>query len=161
VVSGLFFLIDDAFRMGEYVETQGAKGTVEKISVRSVSLRNPRGALASVPYAQIGKVINFSRGWVIDKHVFRVAFDTDVDKVRKIFKTIGQELAADPELSGDILETFKSQGIAAVEDGTLLVRGKFKARAGKQFAIRKKMLAAVQKAFRENGIKAVPRPMVP
>ena len=36
VVSGLFFLIDDAFRFGEYIETTGAKGTVEKISVRSV-----------------------------------------------------------------------------------------------------------------------------
>ncbi|MGO4838626.1 mechanosensitive ion channel family protein, partial [Rhizobiaceae sp. 2RAB30] len=43
VVSGLFFLIDDAFRMGEYVETSTAKGTVEKISVRSVSLRHHRG----------------------------------------------------------------------------------------------------------------------
>ena len=48
VVSGLFFLIDDAFRFGEYIETSGAKGTVEKISVRSVSLPPPRGALATV-----------------------------------------------------------------------------------------------------------------
>ena len=51
VVSGLFFLIDDAFRLGEYIETPGAKGTVEKISVRSVSLRNARGATAVAPYS--------------------------------------------------------------------------------------------------------------
>ena len=159
VVSGLFFLIDDAFRLGEYIETPGAKGTVEKISVRSVSLRNARGALASVPYGQIGKVINFSRGWVIEKLIFRVAFDTDVDLVRKLFKNIGQEIANDPELSPDLLEPFKSQGISAVEDGTLIIRGKFKARAGKQFAVRKAVLTAVQKAFRENGVKAVPRPL--
>jgi small-conductance mechanosensitive channel len=161
IVSGLFFLIDDAFRLGEYIETPGAKGTVEKISVRSVSLRNARGALASVPYGQIGKVINFSRGWVIEKLVFRVAFDTDVEKVRKIFKTIGQEIAADPELSGDLLEPFKSQGISAVEDGTLIIRGKFKARAGKQFAVKKAVLTSVQKAFRENDIHVVPRPIGP
>ena len=134
VVSGLFFLIDDAFRLGEYIETPGAKGTVEKISVRSVSLRNARGALASVPYGQIGKMINFSRDWVIEKLVFRVAFDTDVDLVRKLFKKIGQEIADDPELNADLLEPFKSQGISAVEDGTLIIRGKFKASAGKQFA---------------------------
>lgn len=159
VVSGLFFLIDDAFRLGEYIETPGAKGTVEKISVRSVSLRNARGALASVPYGQIGKVINFSRGWVIEKLVFRVAFDTDVELVRKLFKTIGQEIADDPELSQDLLEPFKSQGISAVEDGTLIIRGKFKARAGKQFAVKKAVLTAVQKAFRENDIHAVPKPI--
>jgi len=159
IVSGLFFLLDDAFRLGEYIETSGAKGMVERISVRSVSLRHPRGAIATIPYGQIGKIQNYSRDWVIEKLVFRVAFDTDVDKVRKLFKQIGQEIADDPDLSGDLLETFKSQGIASVEDGTLLVRGKFKARAGKQFAIRKAVYLAIQRTFRENGIVAVPKPI--
>lgn len=159
IVSGLFFLIDDAFRMGEYVETSGAKGTVERISVRSVSLRHPRGAVATIPYGQIGKIQNFSRDWVIEKLVFRVPFDTDVEQVRKLFKQIGAGLAADPDVADDLLETFKSQGITAVEDGTLLVRGKFMARAGKQFTIRKKVFQQVQQTFRENGIVVVSKPM--
>ena len=70
LVSGLFFLIDDAFRFGEYIETSGAKGTVEKISVRSVSLRHQRGALATIPYGEIGKIQNFSRDWMIEKLTF-------------------------------------------------------------------------------------------
>ncbi|MFC0282536.1 mechanosensitive ion channel family protein [Camelimonas abortus] len=160
IVSGLFFLIDDAFRMGEYIETSGAKGTVERISIRSVSLRHPRGAVATIPYGQIGKIQNYSRDWVIEKLVFRVAFDTDVEKVRKIFKQIGAKLAADPEFAGDLLQPFKSQGIAAVEDGTLLVRGKFMARAGRQFGVRKRVYLEVQQAFRENGIVAVPKPVL-
>jgi small-conductance mechanosensitive channel len=159
IVSGLFFLLDDAFRLGEYIETSGAKGTVERISVRSVSLRHPRGAVATIPYGQIGKIQNYSRDWVIEKLVFRVAFDTDVEKVRKLFKRIGQEIADNPELNADLLEPFKSQGIFSVEDGTLVLRGKFKARAGRQFAIRKVVLAAVQRTFRDNGIVAVPRPL--
>jgi small-conductance mechanosensitive channel len=161
IVSGLFFLFDDAFRLGEYIETSGAKGTVEKISVRSVSLRHPRGAVATIPYGQIGKITNHSRDWVIEKIAFRVAFDTDVDQVRKMFKAIGQELMDDPELREDLIEPFKSQGIAEVEDGTLVIRGKFKAKAGRQYNMRKAVLAAVHKAFRENGIKAVPRPLAP
>ena len=159
VVSGLFFLIDDAFRFGEYIETTGAKGTVEKISVRSVSLRHQRGALATIPYGQIGKIQNFSRDWMIEKLTFRVAFDTDVEKVRKIFKKIGQDIAADPEIAGDLLEPFKSQGIAEVEDGTLVIRAKFKAKAGKQTMIRRAALTAVHRAFQENGIQAVPKPL--
>ena len=159
IVSGLFFLIDDAFRFGEYIESSGAKGTVEKISVRSVSLRHPRGALTTVPYGDIGKIQNFSRGWAIEKLVFRVALDTDIEKVKKLFKKIGQDLAADPELAPDLLEPFKSQGIAEVEDGTLVIRGKFKAKAGRQFMIKRTALAAVHKAFRENGIQAVPKPI--
>lgn len=159
VVSGLFFLIDDAFRFGEYIETSGAKGTVEKISIRSVSLRNSRGSIATVPYGQIGKIQNFSRDWAIEKFAFRVAFDTDVELVRKLFKKIGQDIAADPELSADLLEPFKSQGIGDVEDGTLIIKAKFTAKPGKQSMIRRAILTAVQSAFREHGIQAVPKPM--
>jgi len=159
VVSGLFFLVDDAFRLGEYIETSGAKGTVEKISVRSVTLRNPRGPVSTVPYGQISKIQNFSRDWAIEKLVFRVAFDTDVELVRKVFKKIGQDLLTDPELAPDIMETFKSQGIGDVEDGTLMLRGKFVAKPGKQSGIRRAVLKAVHQAFRENGIRVVPKPL--
>jgi small-conductance mechanosensitive channel len=159
IVSGLFFLVDDAFRMGEYIETSGAKGTVEKISVRSVTLRNARGPVATVPYGQMGKIQNFSRDYSIEKLAFRVHFDTDVELIRKLFKKIGQDIAADPELAPDLIETFKSQGIADVEDGTLVIRGKFVAKPGKQSMIRRAVLKAVHQAFRENGIQAVPKPL--
>lgn len=159
VVAGLFFLVDDAFRPGEYIETSGAKGAVEKMSLRSVSLRHPRGAVATIPYGQIGKIQNFSREWVIEKLVFRVALDTDVDLIRKLFKKIGQEVAADPDLSVNLIEPFKSQGIAAIEDGTLVIRGKFKARAGRQFMIRKAILNKVMRTLQDNGIKLVPKPL--
>ncbi|OWK21790.1 hypothetical protein AJ88_11800 [Mesorhizobium amorphae CCBAU 01583] len=98
---------------------------------------------------------------MIEKLTFRVAFNTDVDKVRKIFKKIGQDISADPELAGDLLAPFKSQGIAEVEDGTLVIRAKFMAKAGKHFMIRRAVLLAVHQAFQENGIKAVPKPLNP
>ncbi|MCX7303008.1 MAG: mechanosensitive ion channel [Hyphomicrobiales bacterium] len=159
IVSGLFFLLDDAFRVGEYIETSGAKGTVEKISVRSVTLRNPRGPVATIPYGQISKVVNFSRDWAIEKIAFRVSFDTDMELVRKMFKKIGQDLLVDPELSPGIIETFKSQGIANVEDGTLVVRGKFTARPADVSGIRRAVLKAVHQAFRDNDIRVVPKPL--
>ncbi|MBP2551747.1 small-conductance mechanosensitive channel [Neorhizobium galegae] len=160
IVSGLFFLIDDAFRFGEYIEISGSKGSVEKISIRSVSLRHHRGALTTIPYGQIDKVENYSRDWMIEKLAFRVAFDTDIEKVRRLFKKIGQEISTDPAIAVDLIEPFKSQGIALVEDGTLVIRGKFKARPGRPWLIRRAVLAAVQKGFQEHGIKAVPKPLL-
>jgi small-conductance mechanosensitive channel len=158
IVSGLFFLIDDAFRFGEYIETSGAKGTVEKISVRSVSLRNSGGSIATVPYGQIGKIQNFSRDWSVEKLTFRVPFDTDVGLISQIFKDIGNEIAADPELAGDLLEPLKSQGISEVEDGTLVIKAKFKVKPGKESAIRRATLNAVQIAFQEHAIYPVSKP---
>ena len=152
IVSGLFFLADDAFRVGEYIDVGGTMGNVEKISLRSLRLRHHRGLVHTIPYGEIPKLTNFSRDWVIMKLRFRVPFDTDINKVKKIFKIIGADLLADPILGEDFLEPFKSQGVSEVDDNGIIVRGKFMAKPGKQFMIRKEVYVRVQKAFDEAGI---------
>ena len=152
IVSGLFFLADDAFRVGEYIDVGGTMGTVEKISLRSLRLRHHRGLVHTIPYGEIPKLTNYSRDWVIMKLRFRVPFETDINKVKKIFKSIGADLLEDPILGDDFLEPFKSQGVAEVDDNGMVVRGKFMAKPGKQFMIRKEVYVRVQKAFEEAGI---------
>ena len=152
IVSGLFFLADDAFRVGEYIDVGGTMGNVEKISLRSLRLRHHRGLVHTIPYGEIPKLTNFSRDWVIMKLRFRVPFETDINKVKKIFKQIGNDLLEHPELGPDFLQPFKSQGVAEVDDNGIVVRGKFMAKPGKQFMIRKEVYVRVQKAFEEAGI---------
>lgn len=157
VVSGAFFLLDDAFRVGEYVDVGSVKGTVEKISVRSFRLRHHRGPLHTVPFGEIRQLTNYSRDWVIMKLEFRVPFDTDPDRVRKIFKQIGQDLLANPDLGPDFIEPFKSQGVITLDDSALVIRGKFMAKPGKQFVARREIYSAVQRAFAEAGIRFADR----
>ncbi len=157
VVSGAFFLMDDAFRVGEYVDVGSVKGTVEKISVRSFRLRHHRGPLHTVPFGEIQQLTNYSRDWVIMKLQFRVPFDTDPDTIRKIFKKIGQDLLADPVLGPDFIEPFKSQGVFTLDDSALVIRGKFMAKPGKQFMARKEIYNSVQRAFAEAGIRFADR----
>jgi len=153
VVSGVFFLMDDAFRLGEFIDTGGTMGTIEKISIRSLQLRGTRGAVHIVPYGEIPKLTNLSRDWVIMKLQFTVPFDTDVEKVRKLFKKIGQEIMEMEEFKDDILAPFKGQGVTGVDDVGILVRGKFTTKPGKQFGVRKEIYKRVQQAFEENGIQ--------
>ena len=153
MVSGVFFLIDDAFRVGEYVEVGGTMGTVEKISIRSMQLRHHRGLVHTIPYGEIPKLTNFSRDWVIMKLMFTVPFDTDPNKVKKIFKKIGAEMIADPLYKDDFLEPFKSQGVFQFDDVGIVMRGKFMAKPGTQFTIRKEIYNRVRKEFDANGIE--------
>ena len=67
----MFFLLDDAFRRGEYIDVGAVKGTVERISIRSFTLRHHRGALHTIPFGQINHLTNYSRDWAIMKLVFR------------------------------------------------------------------------------------------
>ncbi|WP_420412243.1 mechanosensitive ion channel family protein [Roseibium sp.] len=153
VVAGIFFLMDDAFRMGEFINTGGAQGTIEKISIRSMQLRGTKGAVHVVPYGQISNLTNLSRDWVIMKLKFTIPFDTDQEKVRKIFKKIGQEIMEMDEYKDDLLAPFKGQGVADVDDVGIVVRGKFTTKPGKQFGVRREIYKRVQKAFEENGIQ--------
>ncbi|MBO9437026.1 mechanosensitive ion channel, partial [Ruegeria sp. R13_0] len=111
IVGGIFFLIDDAFRVGEYVDVGGTTGTVEKISIRSMQLRHHRGPVHTIPYGEIQKLTNYSRDWVIMKLKFTVPFDTDPNKVKKIFKKIGAEMMEDEIHKDGFLQPFKSQGV--------------------------------------------------
>ena len=135
IISGAFYLMDDAFRLGEYIDVGDAKGTVEKIGIRSMQLRHHRGPVNIVPYGAIRRMTNQSRDWVVEKLEFRLTYDTDITKVKKIIKRIGQELAADPEMGPHILQPLKSQGVLAMEDSAMLVKAKFTARPGEQFVI--------------------------
>ena len=152
VVAGLFFLVDDAFRVGEYLDIDGTVGTVEKISVRSLQLRHHQGPIHTIPYGEIPKVTNNSRDWVIVKLKFTVPFDTDTNKVKKLFKQIGKDIMEAP-YAEDIIQTFKSQGVYDVNDVGIVVRGKFMAKPGKQWMIRKDVYSRVQKIFAENDIE--------
>lgn len=152
IVSGVFFLLDDAFRIGEYVDVQGTLGTVEHISVRSLRLRHHKGAVHTIPYSEIPQVTNYSRDWVIVKLKFPVHMDTDPNKVKKLFKQIGKDLQEVPEYADMLLQPFKSQGVFDISDGVMVIRGKFMAKPGQQFMLRKEIYNRVKAAFKENDI---------
>ena len=153
VVSGIFFLIDDAFRTGEYVEVEGTMGTVEKISIRSMQLRHHKGPVHTIPYGEVPKITNFSRDWVIMKLRFTVPFNSDPNQIKKIFKKIGQDLLATEEFKDDFLAPFKSQGVLEIDDVGMVIRGKFMCKPGTQFMIRKEIYNRVNAAFAENGLE--------
>ncbi|MGH6942728.1 MAG: mechanosensitive ion channel family protein, partial [Geminicoccaceae bacterium] len=153
IISGMFYLLDDAFRIGEYVQSGKYKGTVEAFSLRSVKLRHHRGPLYTVPFGELGAIENMSRDWVIDKMTINVPYDTDLDKAKKIVKQIGKDLQADPELAPHILETLKMQGVDQFGDFAIEIRLKIMTKPGEQFVIRRRAYAMIKTAFRANGIE--------
>ena len=151
--SGAFFLIDDAFRRGEYIDLGSVKGSVEKISIRSMQLRHHLGPLHTIPFGEIQHLTNYSRDWVMMKLPLRVTYDTDVEKVRKIIKNLGAELMEHPELGDKFLEPLKSQGVFKMEDSAMIIRVKFMTKPGDQFMARKLVYTRIQELFAKHGIK--------
>lgn len=157
IVAGIFFLIDDAFRLGEYIEVGDLMGTVESISIRSMRIRHHRGKVHTVPYGELKSLTNHSRDWVIMKLEFRVPFDTDLQLVKKLVKKVGAELQANEHYGASILSTLKSQGVRRMEEFNMVVGVKFMTKPGEQWLVRRDAYQKVRDAFEANGIRMAER----
>ncbi|MBV9585709.1 MAG: mechanosensitive ion channel family protein [Alphaproteobacteria bacterium] len=153
IISGLFYMWDDAFRVGEYIDTGRLKGTVESLGVRSVKLRHHNGPLHTIPYGQLGAVTNQSRDFATIKFNLRLEPGTDIELVRKTAKQIGLAMQEDsPEVASEVILPLKMQGIAEVADNAVVFRFKFTARPIKPSWIQREYLKRIYKVFAEKGI---------
>ncbi len=153
IVSGIFFIADDAFRVGEYIDTGRLKGTVEKITLRSVQLRHQSGLIHTIPFGQIASVTNASRDWATVKFNIRLERDVDVEQARKIIKKTGQAMQEDPELGPEMILPLKLQGIAEVADNALVCRLKFTSKPARSSWIQREALKRVHAALHAGGIE--------
>ena len=108
----------------------------------------------TIPFGSIGTVENFSRDYIITKLDFRVRYDADVEKIRKIIKKkVYKKILANEELASKLLGKIKSQGVREMDDSAMIMRVKYKTIPGEQFIIRKEVYRLMQEAFKEAGIE--------
>jgi len=152
VIAGIFYLAEDAFRIGEYIESgQNTKGVVERITLRTVALRHHNGPLHFVPYGALGTVRNTSRDWVIEKFNLPLPVDVDSEKIRKMIKKVGEEMAADPEVGPAMLEPLKGK-LYRIDPGVKVFRCKFRTAPGNQFDVRAQAFKRIEAALGKLGI---------
>jgi small-conductance mechanosensitive channel len=152
IVSGIFYLADDAFRVGEYIDTGKAKGTVENFTLRSLRLRHQNGQVHTIPFGQLGAVTNFSRDWTTVKFSLRFTRGTDLEAVRKVAKKLGQAMFEEPEFRNDLLMPLKMQGVEDITENALVVRFKFTARPKNPSFIQRQAIRRMIDAFAKAGI---------
>lgn len=158
--SGFFYLLDDAFRVGEYVEAGGISGTVENISLRNVMLRHHRGMLQIVPHSELGAITNYMRGGIVVKFNLDFPYDAEIDKIRKIIKKVGQAMLEDEEFGDDFIRPVKSQGVREITNSVMTIRVKFTAKPGAHFVIRREAYKRITEALRSKGIHYAHRKVI-
>ena len=153
IVAGIFFMSDDAFRVGEYIDTGRLKGTVERVTLRSVRLRHQNGQIHTIPFGQLQAITNYSRDWQTVKFNLRLARDSDLEKTRKTVKRVGQEMLQDEEYGKEFLLPLKLQGMVEITDSALVVRLKFTVLPSNPSVIQREALKRLHRAFAQDGIE--------
>jgi len=153
VVSGLFYIADDSFRVGEYINCGNVKGTVEGFTLRSVRLRHQSGQLHTVPFGQLNEITNFSRDWTSVKFTLNLDRGVDLDRVRIVTKKVGDNLMQDPEFASQLLEPLRFQGIVNITDVAIVAGFKFVTKPTSPSAIEREAKRRLLYRFREENIK--------
>jgi small-conductance mechanosensitive channel len=161
IISGIFFLMEDAFRVGEYIDTGRLRGTVEGMSLRSVRLRHQNGQVHTIPFGQVLSVTNYSRDWSVVKFNLHLEPMADIETVRKTVKRVGEELLEDPDVGADFIQPLKMQGVVDVLQTALIVRCKFTATPSRPTYLQRQALRRLIDAFGASQIRfAAPNVMV-
>jgi small-conductance mechanosensitive channel len=153
VLSGVFFLLDDAFRVGELIESGGISGTVETFSLRSVKLRHYKGPLHTVPFGDLKAITNYSRDWVNEVLDVTVVYEADLERVERAIERVSGEVMQDLSLAGAIITAPRSIGVTAMGVDGIHVGIIVRTRPGQQFKVRAAMFSRLKSAFDADGIR--------
>ncbi len=157
VLTGLFILTENQYRVGDVVEIAGKSGVVETINLRTTILRGADGAVHFVPNGQIAVSTNRTMRWskaVID---LRVDFDDDVERVEKVLGKVFEEMRADPTWGPELLEPPELIGPEQFNETSYDLRILVKTSPSRQWDVARQLRRRIQRAFLEAGI-ATPVP---
>jgi small conductance mechanosensitive channel len=147
VVSGFLVLIEDQFVVGDFVTINGNRGTVERLTLRMVQVRDATGSLVTISHSAETSVINHSRNWS------RVDYEISVDVASNVAFAISllrqqiADLESDPDWKDAIVEPAEWIGIDAMSRDGAIVRARIKTAPLRQFALRRELNERVIKAF--------------
>jgi small-conductance mechanosensitive channel len=96
-------------------------------------------------------VRNTSRDWVIEKFNLPLPVDVDSEKIRKMIKKVGEEMAADPEVGPAMLEPLKGK-LYRIDPGVKIFRCKFRTAPGNQFDVRAQAFKRIEAALAKLGV---------
>jgi small conductance mechanosensitive channel len=147
VVSGFLVLIEDQFVVGDLVTINGNRGSVERLTLRMVQIRDATGSLVTISHSSATQVINHSRNWS------RIDYEISIDPTSNVtfaMSVVRQQIAdleTDPEWKDAIVEPAEWIGIDAISRDGAIIRARIKTAPLRQFALRRELNARVAKAF--------------
>ncbi|MFO8060752.1 MAG: mechanosensitive ion channel family protein [Bacillota bacterium] len=154
VIAGFFFLYENQFTVGDFVETEGVTGVVEDMGLRVTKLRNFAGQIHILPNGSIGIVTNYSRGTMRVLVDVDVAYEEEIDEVLARLEELCGEMA---EEIPDIVDGPRVLGLQSMNESSVTLRLIARAANMQQWGVERTMRHMIKRRFAELGIE-IPYP---
>ncbi len=152
IINGLFILFQDTVAIGDVVEVGGHAGLVEKISVRTISLRGGKGEVHTIPFSAVSTIKNLTKDHSFATFNISVGYRENIDLVCEMIKQVGAELEAEPEFGQYMLAPIEVWGIDSFTDNAVVVSGRIKTKALKQWYVGREFNRRLKQRFDQVGI---------
>ncbi len=161
LLTGLFIIIENQYRVGDVVDIEGAAGVVEQITIRSTIIRDGDGNVHYLPNGTVSHVINKTMGFSKVNFAVAVTADTNVDELSEIINRVGEKLASEKAWKDKVLEAPHFLSIGTFTDTALEARIIGKTQPSQQWAVTGELRKRLLVAFAKHDIKPAQMPGVP
>jgi len=149
MVSGFFIIVESTFRVGDFIQTDKARGIVESIALRTTRVRSPDGQLHILQNGSLGNVVNYSNQFTNAIVDVGIDADSDLEKAYDVLRSLGEEMA---RASDEILEPLVIDGVEDFSGPEIVIRTRTKVKPGKHSLVARKLRERIKQAFEEEGI---------
>ncbi|WP_422072196.1 mechanosensitive ion channel domain-containing protein [Tranquillimonas rosea] len=153
IITGVFIQFENAMNVGDVVTVGGVTGAVEKLTVRSVSLRDLQGVFHIIPFSSVDMVSNYMRDFSYHVADMGIAYREDYEEAKQAMFDAFDELRQDPEQSVNILGDLEWFGLNSFGDSAIVLRGRIKTVPGTQWGVGRAYNAVLKRVFDERGIE--------
>ena len=153
IITGIFIQFENAMNVGDVVTVGATTGTVERLTIRSVSLRDAHGTFHIIPFSSVDMVSNYMREFAFYVCDMGVAYRENLEDVEMAMKDAFAELKQVPEWAPSIIGELQWFGLHAFGDNAVVVRARIKTQPGSQWGVGRAYNAIVKRIFDERGIE--------
>jgi moderate conductance mechanosensitive channel len=157
LITGLFILIEDSIAVGDSIEVAGKSGSVEAITIRTIRLRDIRGAVHTIPFSAVTTIQNMTKTFSFALVDLSVDYTTDLDLAIATLAKTDMALRVNPAYAGAVLEPLEILGLDRFEDSAMILRVRIKTLPGLQWGVARMLNRAIKEAFDKAGI-SIPVP---
>jgi small conductance mechanosensitive channel len=159
VISGLFIILENQYRVGDVVSFDNASGTVQEISLRKTTLRDLDGTVHHIPHGEIKKVSNLSKDFSRINLDMGVSYNTNLEHAISVINSVGTALANDPEWKTSILLAPQFLRVNDFADSAIMLKILGETLPSKQWEVTGELRKRLKVAFDKEGIE-IPFPQM-
>lgn len=152
-ISGFFILLENQIRAGDVAIINGTGGLVEKVELRTTTLRDFSGVVHVFQNGKINSMANMTKEWSAMVFDIGVAYKENTQIVMDIMKQVGEELKNDPEFKDKIIEPIEVFGLDKFADSALVIKARVKTKPIQQWTVGREYRKRLKKAFDEHNIE--------